>query len=489
MNGKLLLWLGWAGFDAVGRLFLLTVSTTVFSRLLLPIDFGLSALVFTTVTIASVLVGAPFEESLAQRRHIMRAHAETATATALFVGTALFLLSFPLAAVLARFYQEPLVLQLLPAAMASIFFTGYIDISTGLLRRQRKFNDLAIASLTGNLLGIGISVAMAVIGFGIWSLIAQRLMISGITALVLAQRIGFIVPPKFSFAHFKDLRGYAGVSLADRLADNLNYFAFNNLVGAIYGLQALGYVNMAMRLIEPLRGAFTSTGHNLAFFYFAAVKTDKIKLRERADEVLTRAALVVAPVFVGLAAVMPVLLPLIAGPGWEPAVNIAICLGLGAAILLPARLIYTALSASARPEFSLGSNLANVAVTNTVLLLASGLGPINVGLARIAGDSIQSSIAVGLSPRHLDWSRWDRLQILLTAWLLSGFMGMAVIGFQHALPQLPPLVSLLGSVGTGVVVYAGLCNVFARTHFRSLVGLTGHNRKDAAPKIASTLNP
>ena len=60
-------WLGWSGLDAVGRLAMLTASTAVLSRCMSPRDFGVAALVLTVVTVASVLVGAPFEDALAQR--------------------------------------------------------------------------------------------------------------------------------------------------------------------------------------------------------------------------------------------------------------------------------------------------------------------------------------------------------------------------------------------------------------------------------------
>ena len=38
----------------------------------------------------------------------------------------------------------------------------------------------------------------------------------------------------------------------------------NYLEGAFYGLTVLGCVKMAMRLIEPLRGAMIGSGHNIA---------------------------------------------------------------------------------------------------------------------------------------------------------------------------------------------------------------------------------
>ena len=57
---------------------MLAASTAVLSRWLNPRDFGVAALALTVVTLASVVVGAPFEEALAQRKVLRLAHLRAA---------------------------------------------------------------------------------------------------------------------------------------------------------------------------------------------------------------------------------------------------------------------------------------------------------------------------------------------------------------------------------------------------------------------------
>ena len=468
---RLLGWIGWAGADAIGRLALLTGSTVLLSRMLEPRDFGISALVLTLVAVASVCVGAPFEEALAQRRSLRRSHLGAALAVGWLVALGLFALSIVGGFWLARAYGEPEMRVLLPVAMLSIFFSGHSDIATALARRLHRFNDVAIATLGGHAIGIALSLAIAFAGGGVWALIAQRLLVVVARAVLLQWRLGFLILPRWSRAHLGHVGRFARISFLDRLADNLTYLAFNNLVGALYGVTVLGYVNMAMRLIEPIRGAIVATSHNLAFSYFAGAASDPRRLRDRVEPVVANAAFVIAPLFVGLAAVTPILLPIVAGPGWEGAIAIAICLGLGSAILLPARLVYTALSASARPEFSLMGALSGFGATLVVLVLASPLGPISVGLSRLAGDGVQSALAIGLPARHLAWKRRERLRALLPAWTLAAIMGMVVAATGSALDGQNRPLALLISVATGIVCYAGLLVLFARPAFRNLLAI------------------
>jgi O-antigen/teichoic acid export membrane protein len=381
---------------------------------------------------------------------------------------------------LARTYAEPEFTAMLPVAMISIFFTGHTAILLALARRLRRFNDVAYASLLGHIIGIVLSLAIAWMGGGLWSLIANRLLIVAAIAVILQWRLGFLILPRWSLAHIGELGRFAGVSFLDRLTDNMTYVVFNIVVEALYGSTILGYVNMAMRLIEPIRGAIAATGHNLAFSFFAPISRDRARLGKLAESVVSRTALIVAPTFIGMAAVTPTLLPLVAGPGWDDAIEISACLAIGCAISSPTRLIYTALSASARPEFALLSTFAGFVVTLCVLVATSMFGPISVGVSRIAGDMARAGIAVGLTSPRLAWPRRRRLAALIPAWAFAIAMGLVVAKVGSALPAANKGANLAFLVMLGAAVYTALLALFARPMLLVLASLLGFRRRRPA---------
>jgi O-antigen/teichoic acid export membrane protein len=468
-SSRLIGWIGWAGLDAIGRLALMTGSTIILSRLLAPRDFGMSALVLTLVASAAIFVGSPFEDALAQRRNLRMAHLRAALGASWLVGGILMVLSLLAGNRLAQLYGEADVQLMLPVAMLSIFFSGHSDILTALARRLRRFNDVAYATLIGHVIGIGLSLVIAVLGYGAWALVAQRLLVVVARAVILQQRIGFVVLPGWSLHHLRDLSRFASISFLSRLTENLTYLAFNNLVQAFYGVAVLGHVNMAMRLIEPIRGAIAATGHNLAFSFFARAGRGSGALAQTATAVVAQSALVTAPVFVGMAAIMPRLLPLVAGPGWEEAIPLAMTLAMAGALAVPAGLIYTAFSAGGRPEFSLLSLLVGFVALVVVLLTFRSLGPISVGLSRLAGDLVRAVFAIVLPSGALVWGRGTRLASLGPAWLLAGAMGGVVTAVHLALPGINAALALIGLIAVGIVAYAGLVLVFARRQAANLM--------------------
>ncbi len=468
LKSKLWKWLTWSSIDAVGRLLALLVGTTVLSRLLAPKELGLGALVLIFVIVASVFVGAPFEEALAQRKVLRRAHVATVVAFSWFVAGILTLASIPAGHLMAWAFGQPEIVWLLPIASLSIVLSGQGDILTGVARRLRRFNAISIATLIGNVIGVVLAILVAAFGYGVWALVVQRVATTAARTIILHERLRLWIKPSWNIDKFRDLERYARISLFDRLSDNVNHLAFNAVVASMYGLAALGYVNMAIRVVEPIRALVGIAAHNIGFSHFAAAQDDADDLMKRLQSTISLSSLFIVPIFAGLAAVTPDLLPVLAGPGWEPAIPICVCLAIGSALALPARLVFSALSAKGRPEFSLLANGMGVVATLGVLFGSTAFGPISVGVARIAGDAAQALVAILVLPKGFEWRRLARLSMLSKAWLLSACMAAFVATLSFGLGGMPAIPRLILCVIAGGCIYAALLLIFVPSQVRSL---------------------
>lgn len=480
---RLVGWLGWAGADAFGRLFLLSGATVIFSWLLDPEAFGISAIVLATAAAAGLLVGAPFQDALTQRRVLRGAHLRSALGFSLMTSALLIGLSFPLAGFMAHAYGAPEMATLLPVAMLSIVFSGHVDLVTARARRQRRFNDLAATSLTAHLVAVPLATSAAFLGAGVWSLIILRLAVVVTQSLVLQWRIGFPLRPQLSPPHLADLRRMAGISSLDRLADNLTYLLFNNLVGSFFGLAVLGQVNMALRIVEPVRGALVATLHNLTFPHFRRV-AHTVGMAADRDRLIVLLAACIVPIFAGLASITPLLLPLVTGPGWEQAVPIAICLALGAALALPAQTIFTAFLAGGSAEYALAGNIFRLIATALVLVIFRDSPPIAVGIARLVGDGAYAAVAILAPAARWQWPSWRRAALLVPSWLLSAIM---CIGAGLALQWLRPqgdILAFFGTIAVGVVIQLALMLILQRGVLAELFGTLTAWRRARQGKMA-----
>jgi O-antigen/teichoic acid export membrane protein len=382
-------WLAASGVDVIGRLLVQILVTLLLARILAPEAFGASALAFSIVGVLQMVVGTPFEEVLVQRAVARKSHFSAALAVTVAACALLLPGTLVLAAPLARLMDVADLSVLLPVAALLLPLAGVSAIYTALARRHRRFPLIALANLAGHGAGGLAGAILGVMGAGVWSLVAWRIGLALVTALVLIWAQGGVLRPRWRSAALMDLRGFTLVNLADRVVEVLSLALLNVLVNAGLGVVAVGFLNMALRLVEPIRGAVGGIGHNIAFSFFSRAQAHPDRLGRATLATIGEVGMVTAPVFLGLAAVMPVLLPLAAGEGWESAVPIAQALALGAALATPMGFGFSALAALGRPKYGLVSSLLALLALCVVPPLAASLGPLAAGLARMLADGVE----------------------------------------------------------------------------------------------------
>lgn len=444
--------------DVLGRLLVQITVTILLARLLIPEQFGTAALVLSLAGIFAVLVAAPFEEPLAQRKVVRKAHLETALGATLAGAVVLAALALPLGMLLADHFDTPALVHLVAASVVIPLSRAPYAVSVAWARRRRRFDLIAVANLGGFILGATVAVMLALEDAGPWAILALRLVADAASALILLASLGLWLRPRWSRRHFDDLRWYAGYSLSSRLIDNAGYFVFNSLVAGLYGFTALGFLNMALRLVEPLRGAIVSMSHNLTFSVFVVHRADREGLAGDVVRIVGNLAFLIVPMFLGLAAVAPVLVPVLAGPGWEPSIWITICLAAGCALHLPLGLLGTALNALGQPQHNTFSRLWGAAVMLIVLPLAQPLQTVAVGIARFSDDVARTLYLVEAATKALGRDRTALLAPVGMAWAMAVAMAFAVVAAGGLLtgslgdPFLLATQVLLGVTSYGLVL-------------------------------------
>ena len=446
--------LSFSAIDVFGRLLIQIATTLVLARLLQPEHFGVAGLVLSLAGIFAVLVSAPFEEPLAQRKVVRRGHIATALGVTLLGAVVLAALAVPLGMLLAHRFEVPAFVSLVAASAVIPLSRAPYGVALAWARRRRRFDVIAVANLGGVLFGAAAAVVLALKGAGPWAILALRLIADAVSALILLASFGLWIRPRWSRRHFDDLRWYATYSLSSRLIDNASYFIFNAMVAGLYGLTALGFLNMALRLVEPLRGGIASMSHNLTFSVFVVHRTDREGLAVHVVRIISNLAFLIVPTFLGLAAVAPTLVPVLAGPGWEPAVWITIWLAAGCALSLPVGLLGTALNAMGQPQHDTISRLWGAGVMMIVLPLAQPVQATAVGIARFGGDIARTFYLAESATKALGRDRTTLLGAVVTAWAMAAAMACTVVVAGELLTgSLGDPLRLVVQVLLGVSIY------------------------------------
>ena len=354
-----------------------------------------------------------------------------------------------------------------------LFADAPIGVYTAIARRHRAFTRIAGSNLAGQLAGTVVGLGLALLGYGVWSLLSVRLVARFVTLACLVLSSPVFIAPGYSAAHLRELSGFASRHFASCWVERLSDAAFQSLVTKLFGFSGNGYLNLAMRIVEPIRGATGSIGHNIAMSFYVPVQDAPERLATRVVQTISGTALLTMPVFLGLAACSDSIVAVLAGPQWSESSLLAVCLALAAAITSSTDFLHSALSARGRADLGVLAAVQELLVSVGSLWLLSGWGLVAVGLARLlsyAGDAIfvltAAQAVVGTRIRDVVGAAGPPL-------VSACVMGALVYGIGAAWEWTDaPILRLVTQVVLGVAVYGALLALLHRRACRSaLAGL------------------
>lgn len=464
--------LGASAADVALRLVAQMTSTVIIARMLPPEDFGVALMVLSIVGIAGAFVSLPFEEALAQRQRLRMGHLRSVLFVSLLLTVGAVLLALGLGPVLAWATGVEALAFWLPVASLFLLGQGPATIARAIARRQQRFVDLAIANSGSMVLGCAAAIAIAFSGWGIAALVVQRMLPLTLYPLIVALAAKlrgrpFMVLPRWDAQRFRELFRFSWFNLTDVAVDYATPAALTYLVNAFFGTAVLGQMNIAMRMVDPLRSAIDSVGHNIAFSMLSRMQGDPQRLAEASARVVSNVAAVAVPAFLGLAVCAGLLLPLMVGPGWDQAVPIAWGFCITAAVAVPFRYLYSGYSALGRPEWGLmGSTLGLAAMVAWLVAVQRWQIAGTVGLSMLANEIATAVLAVAILLRLAGRAALPELGRVARIW--GAGLAMVLLlwgGVMTPLAALPQPVVLGLSILVGIAAYPLFLRIACRPSF------------------------
>ncbi|MEN6559583.1 MAG: lipopolysaccharide biosynthesis protein [Acidobacteriota bacterium] len=249
-----------AGFSVFAQTFnygVQTVGTIILARILSPEDFGLVSMVATFSILVQNFGLNGFTEAIIQKRDLTDDQMRKLfwVNALIMIGLTVFFVAISPA--IAWFFGEAQLKSISAGMALSIIFSGLGTCHLALLSRNMKFNLSAIAQVLAAVISTGLSIAMAVGGFGFWSLVARRVSLPLVTTLF-----------AWLFCRWKPGAPAKGTSIRSILTFGYktygNYllgYLRNNLdkifVGRAFGKTPLGHYDRASQLSSVLPNQLT----------------------------------------------------------------------------------------------------------------------------------------------------------------------------------------------------------------------------------------
>jgi len=311
-------------YNALSRLsgtFFQFFASVALARMLAVEDFGVVQIATTIIGFTTKFGEFGFNMGLIQRREEVRPeHVSTLFVMDLGFKLTLFailMLGLPL---LVDYFHEPRLWTVMPAVAVYMVLDTFSNPGTTLLKRNLNFKRDAQIDMIDRFLEIFTSVAFAVLGLGVWSLILSKWIATTTTAVLSARAAGWRPSLKFDFQASKELFHFGGWvfvrNLCREMADNVDYF----FIGRYLNAQQLGYYAKAFDLMRLPQKRISQAFNSVLFSAFSRVQDQPEKVKAGFEKVLLTVSLASYPLLVGMMMVAPEFVFLVYGEKWMPMV-------------------------------------------------------------------------------------------------------------------------------------------------------------------------
>ena len=158
-----------------GHLVTLVIGVTL-ARILSPEDFGLMGMLVIFTSVASTFIDSGMGSGLIQKSNKKDEDFSTVFIFNFIVAIAMYLLLFFLAPLLAAFYKEERLTNLLRIISLNLFIGSFVSIQRLKLNIDLNFKALAKVNVSSNVLSGIIAIVLANQDLGYWTLAIQLLL-------------------------------------------------------------------------------------------------------------------------------------------------------------------------------------------------------------------------------------------------------------------------------------------------------------------------
>ena len=460
-----------SGAGAV-RLALQLALLPILARMVGPSDYGLVALALPFIMITNVLADGGLVGALARTRDVTPRLESSIFWISAAGGLALTLLVCAAAWPIGLAMREPRLPPLLMALSPILLLNGLSVVSNGKIIRERRFAIYAGGDLIATVAAASTALAVATQGGGAWALVAQQLVLWVCKLAWVTFKARPHVGLALSLGEARAPVIFGAKSVGSTLADFASRNVDNMIIGAVLGATALGYYAMAYQVIRIPDMLISGP---LYLYTFTAVSRvanadDREAVRSLARAGLRLTAVIIAPLFLGLALVADLAVRLLLGEKWLGAIAPLRWLTVAGFGFCLCSMIAAMLNGMGRAGLQLRLSLTLGVLSIVAVAGAARFGITATSAALALGVLVATANCLHRLAHHLKTSRLRLLAAFGPAALGCAALAAAVLATRAALDGQPDGVTLAASILAGAAAYVSVI----WTCCRRQLGADGH---------------
>jgi O-antigen/teichoic acid export membrane protein len=293
------------------------VVTLIMVRLLSPVDYGLNAMIEVPIELLMLI------STLGIDAAIIRFNKRDATELAssfgllLLVNAALFVVVLMSAGLIADYFREPRLELLIQVTSIVFVLAPFRVIPNALLDMDLDFKLKSQVELVASVISSLVALALAVMGAGVWALVAAILMTAVLKALLLSYFRPWVVRPSLKVAPVKDLLRYGFVIMVGGAVGVIAGRVLNLLAGPHLGAEVLGFFAVASVFAMLPMSKVMPIVQQTMFPAISLLRGQPDQTKKYLLKSLEISALIIFPLAIGMACVSAHVVVVVFGEKWH----------------------------------------------------------------------------------------------------------------------------------------------------------------------------
>jgi PST family polysaccharide transporter len=219
------------------------------ARLLSPDEFGSIAMITVITGFLGIFGDFGLGSAIIQKKNLSKTVIDTAFWGNAGFGIFLMLITMLGSSFIASFYSTPELESLAQVISINFIFIALKVIPESTLRKKLEFKRIFLVRITAVVSSGVLAIALAYLGFGVWTLVIRMLVLSGITMILMWYASSYWPTLTFSKSKFKELMSYSLPLVGSQMVGFATRNMDNMLIGRFLGAGSLGVYSRAYQLM------------------------------------------------------------------------------------------------------------------------------------------------------------------------------------------------------------------------------------------------
>lgn len=431
----------------------------ILARLLEPKEFGLIGMIMIFIAIAQSFVDSGFSQALIRKKDCNEKDYNTVFYFNISISVIFYLILFVSADLISSFFNQIELINIIKVMGLSVILNGLGIVQGAQLTKEIDIKTQTKISAVANTISGILSIILAYIGFGVWSLVWRTISNNLFRIVLLWMWHKWRPKLVFSLQSFKELFGFGSKLLASGLLNTIFENLYYLVIGKYFSAQQLGYYTRALTFANLPSSNINGVIQRVSYPVLAKIQDDTNSLKAGFKKLIKNTMFITFVLMLIMVAVAEPLILTLIGIKWQQSVIYLQLLSFALMLYPLHSLNLNVLNVKGRSDLFLKLEIIKKILVIPVIIIGILLGIVPM----LIGMIIHSFVCYFLNSRYagflIDYSVMEQIRDIIPGFMLAVTVAILIF-IPSLLLNTLPLIMLSGQLILAVILVLSFSEMF-----------------------------